>query len=90
MHRDVMKRIGFAFFVVLAVAAFTAVSFDSAQAHCASHCRGHAHWLRNQWGYGGWVRTYGLGGVADLPWVGGATTGVTPYGPYPYNHVNGL
>jgi hypothetical protein len=33
------------------------------------------------------VQTWGLGGPADAPWVGGAIVGVTPYGPNPYDHV---
>ncbi len=43
--------------------------------------------VRNQWGYGGLVQTWGLGGPAMAPWNGGAIVGVTPYGPNPYDHV---
>ena len=60
-----------------------------AQAQCPAHnCRYFFQpTLRNQWGYGGLVQTWGLGGPAMAPWNGGAIVGVTPYGPNPYDHV---
>jgi hypothetical protein len=75
--------------VAFIAAAIALAALSPAEAHCYRGCRYHP-WVRNQWGYGGLVRTWGLGGIADAPWVGGAITGVTPYAPYPYNHVNGL
>jgi hypothetical protein len=71
----------------LIVAIVTAMS--TAQAHClARGCRYFfVPTVRNHWGYGGLVQTWGLGGPADAPWVGGAIVGVTPYGPTPYDHV---
>jgi len=71
----------------LIVACVTATSM--AQAHClVRSCRYFfVPTVRNQWGYGGLVQTWGLGGPADAPWVGGAIVGVTPYGPNPYDHV---
>ncbi len=75
--------------VTLGVVATTLATLSTAQARCGRDCR-YYPWVRNQWGYGGLVRTWGLGGIADAPWVGGAITGVTPYGRHPYDHVNGL
>jgi hypothetical protein len=71
----------------LTVAIVTAMS--TAQAHCLTRdCRYFfVPTVRNQWGHGGLVQTWGLGGPADAPWVGGAIVGVTPYGPNPYDHV---
>jgi hypothetical protein len=84
-----MKTFAIALLTTLAVAATISAMVSTAEARCARYCR-HNLWVRNEWGYGGMVRTWGLGGVADAPWVGGALTGVTPYGRYPYDHVNGL
>jgi hypothetical protein len=75
--------------LTIAVVAATSATFATAQARCGRDCRYHP-WVRNQWGYGGLVQTWGLGGIANAPWVGGAVVGVTPYGPYPYDRVNGL
>lgn len=45
----------------------------------------HNRWGHNRWGYVGLARgAWGLGGIADAPWVGGSIIGVTSYGPYPY------
>jgi hypothetical protein len=45
----------------------------------------HYGWPHNQWGYVGLIRGgWGLGGIADAPWVGGSIIGVSSYGPYPY------
>lgn len=72
---------------LIAAAAFgaTAIATSSAaEAHCARNCR-HNLWPHNQWGNVGLVRGgWGLGGIADAPWVGGSIVGVTSYGPYPY------
>jgi hypothetical protein len=76
-----------------AVSVATVAAMSTAQAQCIRHCRYFFHpTVRNQWGYGGMVQTWGLGGVANAPWNGGAIVGVTPYAPYPYDHVkpNGL
>jgi hypothetical protein len=55
----------------------------TAEAACFRYCR-QGPWFHNQWGYGRLVRGWGLGGIADAPWVGGSTFGVMPYGPHPY------
>lgn len=45
----------------------------------------HHAWPHNRWGYVGLARgAWGLGGIADAPWVGGSIVGVSSYGPYPY------
>ena len=92
-----MKKLRIALLTIIAVGVATAAALSPAEARCFRYCSYHP-WarnqfrVRNQWGYGGLVRTWGLGGPADAPWVGGAITGVTPYGPYPYDHIhpNGL
>jgi hypothetical protein len=84
-----MKTLRIALLTTFAVVTTTSAMLSTAQARCGRYCR-HNLWVRNEWGYGGVVRTWGLGGTADAPWVGGALTGVTPYGRYPYDHVNGL
>jgi hypothetical protein len=83
-----MKSIRIAL-ATIAVVATTAATLSTAEARCGRYCRYHP-WVHNQWGYGGLVQTWGLGGIANAPWVGGAVVGVTPYGPYPQDHVNGL
>jgi hypothetical protein len=96
-----MKNLRIALLTIIAVAATTSVLAGTAEARCFRDCGYHAWgqpwghpWgrptVRNHWGYGGLVRTWGLGGPADAPWVGGAITGVTPYARYPYDHVRGL
>jgi len=46
---------------------------------------GHSHRIHTPWGDAGLIRGgWGLGGIADRPWVGGSIIAVTPYGPYPY------
>jgi hypothetical protein len=84
-----MNNLRIALLTIIAVAATTSAAVSAADARCFRDCR-YQPWVRNQWGYGGQVRTWGLGGPADAPWVGGAITGVTPYAPYPYDHVRGL
>jgi hypothetical protein len=84
-----MKNLRFVLISIVAIAAVTTAGMCAADAHCYRNCRYHAT-VRNQWGYGGLVQTWGLGGPADAPWVGGSVTGVTPYGRYPYDHVRGL
>jgi hypothetical protein len=76
----------------LALAALSAASVgvvSPAQSQCPAHnCRYFFQpTVRNQWGYGGLVQTWGLGGPAMGPLNGGAIVGVTPYGPNPYDHV---
>jgi hypothetical protein len=78
-----MKPLLFACFAAMAFAAATVAPTTTAFAQCSQNCRPHP-WLQGHWGYGAYVRTWGLGGPADAPWVGGSVTGVTPYGPYPY------
>lgn len=89
-----MKSFWIALGTIIAVAATTSAMSSTAQARCGGDCRYHPwvrhSWVRNQWGYGGLVQTWGLGGIANAPWVGGAIVGATPYGPYPYDRVNGL
>ena len=82
-----MKNLRIALLTIVAATATSAV-LSTVDARCLRDCRNPP--VRNQWGYGGLVRTWGLGGPADIPWVGGAITGVTPYAPYPYDHVRGL
>ena len=84
-----MKRVLSVMVGMFIVGATMWAGLGAADAHCVRNCRP-GPWLPNQWGHGGWVRTWGLGGIADAPWVGGATTGVMPYGPQPYNRVHGL
>jgi hypothetical protein len=56
----------------------------AAEAHCPQHCR-HIILGHNRWGYVALVQgSWGLGGIADAPWVGGSVFGVSSYGPYPY------
>jgi hypothetical protein len=84
-----MKNLRFVLISIVALATVAAAGLSAADARCFRDCRHHP-WVRNQWGYGGLVQTWGLGGPADAPWVGGGIAGVTPYGPYPYDHVRGL
>jgi hypothetical protein len=86
---DAMNNLRITLLAIIAVAATTLALVSAADARCFRNCRYHP-WVRSYWGYGGLVRTWGLGGPADAPWVGGAITGVTPYAPYPYDHVRGL
>ncbi len=86
---DVMKNLRIALLTITAVAAVTSAMSSAADARCFRDCRSHP-WVRNQWSYGGLVQTWGLGGPANAPWVGGAITGVTPYARYPYDRVRGL
>jgi hypothetical protein len=86
---DVMKKLRIVLLTITAVAAVTSAMSSAANARCLRDCRAYPS-VRNQWGYGGLVRTWGLGGPADAPWVGGAITGATPYGRYPYDRVRGL
>lgn len=79
-----MKSVLAAYGIAIAIGTGTFATWDSAKAHCVKNCR-HNIWSNNQWGYVGLVRSgWGLGGVADAPWVGGSIVGVTSYGPYPY------
>ena len=72
-----------AFVAIVMCTAFAAST--PAQARCFSHCR-QGGWPHNQWGYVGLVQGgWGLGGVADRPWVGGSIIAVSSYGPYPYS-----
>jgi hypothetical protein len=83
---NILLRAGLALAVLNAVATVAAMS--TAQAQCIRNCRYFFQpTVRNQWGYGGMVQTWGLGGPAMAPWNGGAIVGVTPYGPNPYDHV---
>jgi len=84
-----MKKLLRASLALAALSAATAGAMSPAQAQFPAHnCRYFFQpTLRNQWGYGGLVQTWGLGGPAMAPWNGGAIVGVTPYGPNPYDHV---
>jgi hypothetical protein len=84
-----MKKLLRASLALAALSAAGVVAMSSAQAQCpARNCRYFFQpTVRNQWGYGGLVQTWGLGGPAMAPWTGGAIVGVTPYGPNPYDHV---
>jgi hypothetical protein len=84
-----MKNLRIALLTIIVLATAASALMTVADAHCFRDCR-YRPWVHNHWGYGGLVRTWGLGGPADAPWVGGAITGVTPYAPYPYDHVRGL
>jgi hypothetical protein len=86
---DVMKNLRIVLLTITAVAAVTSAMSSAADARCLRDCRSYPL-VRNQWGYGGLVRTWGLGGPANAPWVGGGITGVTPYARYPYDRVRGL
>ena len=78
-----MKSVCSVLLAALAIGATLAAS-TAAQAHCFGRCR-HFGWPHNQWGYVGLIQGgWGLGGVADAPWVGGSVFAVTSYGPYPY------
>ena len=87
-----MKILLSAGLALAALGAATLADVSAAQAQCARNCRHAYPSLRNQFGYGGLVQTWGLGGVANAPWTGGSITGVMPYAPYPYDHIksNGL
>jgi hypothetical protein len=79
-----MKNLLISVVAAIAIAVSTLATFGTADAHCYRSCR-HNPWRHNQWGYiglmqGGW----GLGGIADAPWVGGSVFAVTSYGPPPY------
>jgi hypothetical protein len=84
-----MKTFLRASLALTAMSAATVAALSTAQAQCpARNCRYFFQpTVRNQWGYGGLVRTWGLGGPSDARWTGGAIVGVTPYGPNPYDHV---
>ena len=84
-----MKTFLRASLALTALSAATAAAMSTAQAQCpARNCRYFFQpTVPNQWGYGGLVQTWGLGGPANAPWNGGAIVGVTPYGPNPYDHV---
>jgi hypothetical protein len=78
-----MKSLLIAFLAAITVSATMLAASGSAEAGCVRYCR-QGPWFQNQWGYGRLVRGWGLGGIADAPWVGGSTFGVMPYGPHPY------
>jgi hypothetical protein len=84
-----MKKLLRASLISAALSAAGGGAVGPAQAQClAQNCRYFFQPIvRNQWGYGGLVQTWGLGGPAMAPWNGGAIVGVTPYGPNPYDHV---
>jgi hypothetical protein len=83
---NILLRAGLTLAALNAMATVTPMS--AARAQCIHNCRYFFQpTVRNQWGYGGLVQTWGLGGPAMAPWNGGAIVGVTPYGPYPYDHV---
>ena len=84
-----MKNLRIVLLTIIAATAAASAMVSAADAGCFGDCR-YRPLVRNQWGYGGLVRTWGLGGPADAPWVGGAITGATPYGRYPYDRVRGL
>ena len=77
-----MKTFLCASLALAALSAATVAAVNTAQAQCpARNCRYFFQpTVRNQWGYGGLVQTWGLGGPAMAPWNGGAIVGVTPYG----------
>ena len=85
-----MKTFLRASLALTALSAATVAALSTAQAQCpARNCRYFFQpTVRNQWGYGGLVQTWGLGGPAMAPLNGGAIVGVTPYGPNPYDHVS--
>jgi hypothetical protein len=78
-----MKTLLIALLAATTIGASVLAPAGTAEAGCFRSCR-QAPWLQNQWGYGRYVRGWGLGGIADAPWVGGSTFGVMPYGPHPY------
>jgi hypothetical protein len=85
----VMKKLLRASLTLAAMSAANVGVMSPVQAQCPAHnCRYFFQpTVRNQWGYGGLVQTWGLGGPAMAPLNGGAIVGVTPYGPNPYDHV---
>jgi hypothetical protein len=77
-----MKRIQILLAGMLVICAALAAP-TATQAHCFGKCR--HYWRHNQWGYVGMIRgSWGRGGIADAPWVGGSIFGVSSYGPYLY------
>ena len=84
-----MKTFLRASLALTALSAATVAALSTAHAQCpARNCRYFFQpTVRNQWGYGGLVQTWGLGGPAMAPLNGGAIVGVTPYRPNPYDHV---
>jgi hypothetical protein len=79
-----MKRLLIVIVGAITIGTTTLAALSTAEARCVRHCR-HNVWPHNQWGYVGLIQGgWGLGGVADAPWVGGSIIGIGSYGPYPY------
>jgi len=79
-----MKNVLVALVAAIAFGAATVAALSTAEAQCVGKCR-HNGWPHDQWGYVGLIQGgWGLGGVADAPWVGGSIFGLTSYGPHPY------
>jgi hypothetical protein len=72
--------------IVLSTLVICAVLIAPGEVQAHRLARGWHHaWSHNRWGYVGLIQGgWGLGGIADAPWVGGSIFGVSSYGRYPY------